>query len=153
MQLHMRFETRYDKWLVWVLAAVGLMLVGICPMLVAMGQPTWPLLPGPAIFFLVLLATLPQYYEVREEGLYIRQGWKKTLLSYPSIRELRVRNSALSAAVYSTHRLVVAAAPGGQFVIAVADQERFLAEIARRSPQLEPSPSGLVGRGESPNWH
>ncbi len=148
----MRFETRFDKWLVWVLAAIGLMVVGICLMLVADGQPIWPLLPGPAIFFVVLFATLPQYYEVREEGLYIRQGWKKTLLSYPAIRELRIWNSALSAAVYSTHRLVVTAVPGGQFVIAVAEQDRFLAEIARRAPQLEQKPLGLKTPGGSATW-
>ena len=120
--------------------------------LVADGQPIWPLLPGPAIFFVVLFATLPQYYEVREEGLYIRQGWKKTLLSYPAIRELRIWNSALSAAVYSTHRLVVTAVPGGQFVIAVAEQDRFLAEIARRAPQLEQKPLGLKTPGGSATW-
>jgi hypothetical protein len=150
----MRFETRYDTWLVTLLAAVGLILFGL-PLalystLAAHGLPIWPLLPGPAIFVLVLFATLPQYYEVREEGLYIRQGWKKTLLSYSAICELRVWNSALSAAVFSTHRLMVTAVPGGQFVIAVAEQERFLAEIARRSPQLEESSSGLKARGGSP---
>ncbi len=152
----MRFKTRYDTWLVTLLAAVGLILLGLplalYPTLAAHGQPIWPLIPGPAIYFLVLFATLPQYYEVREEGLYIRRGWKKTLLSYPAICELRVWNSALSAPVFSTHRLMVTAVPGGQFVIAVAEQERFLAEIAHRAPQLEQSSSGLKGHGGSPLW-
>jgi hypothetical protein len=152
----MRFETRYDIWLVTVLGAIGLILLGllvvVSPVLAWHGQPFWPLLPGPVIYVLVLSATLPQYYEVREDGLYIRQGWKKTLLSYPALCELRVWDSALSAAVFSTHRLMVTAVPGGQFVIAVAEQERFLAEIARRSPQLEQGSSGLKGRGGSPAW-
>jgi len=152
----MRFKTRYDTWLVTLLAAIGLILLGL-PLalystLAAHGQPIWPLLPGPVIYLLVFSATLPQYYEVREEGLYIRQGWKGTLLPYPAISEVRVWNSALSAAVFSTHRLKVTAAPGGSFVIAVAEQERFLSEIARRSPQLEQSSSGLKGRDGSPVW-
>jgi hypothetical protein len=65
---------------------------------------------------------------------------------------LRIWNSALSAAVFSTHRLMITAVPGGQFVIAVAEQERFMAEIARRSPQLEQGTAGLKGRGGSPVW-
>lgn len=147
----MRFETRYNRWLVTLLAAVGMILLGL-PLvlyfpLAAHGQPIWPLLPGPAIFIVALFATLPQYYEVREEGLFIRQGWKKTLLYYPALSELRIWNSALSAAVFSTHRLMVTATPGSQFVIAVAEQERFLTEVARRSPQLKQSPSGLITHG------
>jgi len=154
--MQMRFETRYDTWLVAVLGAVGLILLGL-PLalystLAAHGQPIWPLIPGPVIYLLVLSATLPQYYEVREEGLFIRQGWKKTRLAYPAICELRIWNSALSAAVFSTHRLMITAVPGGQFVIAVAEQERFMAEIARRSPQLEQGTAGLKGRGGSPVW-
>ena len=152
----MRFKTRYDKWLVTILGAIGLILFGllvaVLPVLAMHGQAFWPLLAGPVIYLLVLSATLPQYYEVREEGLYIRQGWRKTLLFYPAISEVRVWNSALSAAVFSTHRLKVTAAPGGSFVIAVAEQERFLSEIARRSPQLEQSSSGLEGRDGSPVW-
>jgi len=150
----MRFETRYDAWLVTVLAAVGAILLGLplvlYPTLAAHGQPVWPLLPGLAVFVLALSATLPQYYEVREEGLYIRQGWKKRLLPYPAICELRIWNSAFSAAVLSTHRLMITAVPGGQLVIAVKQQGRFLTEVARRSPQLVESPSGLKGRGGPP---
>jgi hypothetical protein len=153
----MRFETRYDKWLAGVLIAIGLLLFGL-PValhshLAAHGQPIWPLLPGPAIYLLALSVTLPQYYELREEGLYIRQGWRKTLLPYSALCELCTADSVLSAPVFSTHRLQVTAVPGGLFLIAVAEQERFLAEVARRAPQLEQWPSGLKSRGGSPSWY
>jgi len=147
----MRFETRYDRWLLAVLAAVALVLF-LLPMalystLAARSQPLWPVLVGPAIFVLAMSMTLPQYYEVREEGLFIRQGWRRVLLPYSTISELRIWNSILSAPVLSTHRLMVTAAPGGRFVIAVGEQERFLADVARRSPQLEQCPSGLRTHG------
>jgi hypothetical protein len=153
----MRFETRYDRWLVAVLIVIGLLLFGfplaLFPVLASHGQPIWPLLPGPVIYLLALSATLPQYYVLREEDLYIRQGWKKALIPYSALCELKAMNSALSAPVFSMHRLLVTAVPGGQFIIAVAEQERFLAEILRRAPQLEQGSSGLMTRGGSPAWY
>ncbi len=46
----------------------------------AVAVPIWILFIGPVIFVIALSATLPQYYEVREDGLFIRQGWNKALL-------------------------------------------------------------------------
>jgi len=103
----------------------------------------------PAILLFVLAFTLPQYYEVHEDGLFIRQGWKKTLLPYSALRELEAVNSPFSAPVFSTHRLQITAVPGGEFLIAVAEQEQFLAEVARHAPQLEQGPSGLKTRSGS----
>ena len=153
----MRFRTRYEGWMVAMLIAVGLVLIAI-PVLIhfstpAHGRPPLAIfLIGPVVYALVMTATLPQYYEVREEGLFLRQGWKKTLLSYDALWELSEWNSVLSAPVFSTHRLLVNAAPGGQFVIAVAEQERFLAEVSRHAPQLEVWPSGLKAKGGQPTW-
>jgi hypothetical protein len=155
----MRFETRYDKWLVGVLVAIGVILFGLpvalYSRLAAHGGPVWILfffLFGPVIFVFALLATLPQYYEVREEGLFIRQGWHKSVLPYSALCELCAADSALSGPVFSTHRLEVSAVPGGLFLIAVAEQERFLNEVARRAPQMERWPSGLRTPGGKPSW-
>jgi hypothetical protein len=107
----------------------------------------------PAIVLSVVFACLlPQYYEVREDGLFIRQGRKKSLLPYSALRELEAVNSPFSAPVFSTHRLQITAVPGGEFLVAVAEQERFLAEVARHAPQLEQRPSGLKTRSGSPSW-
>ena len=110
------------------------------------------MLMSPAIVLFVLAFILPQYYEVREDGLFIRQGWKKALLPYSALRELEAVNSAISARVFSTHRLQITAVPGGEFLIAVAEQERFLDEVARHAQQLEQRPTGLKMRSGSPAW-
>jgi hypothetical protein len=141
----MRFETRYDKWLTGLLISVGVISIGVPFDLAAHGQLMWVLFLWPVIFFFAISAALPQYYEVRENGLFIRQGWKKALLPYSAISELRIWHSALSAAVFSTHRLVITAT-SEKFVIAVAEQERFLTEVANRAPHLDQSPSGLKSR-------
>src|ERR1035438_7882226 len=99
----MRFETRYDTWLAGVLIATAFILFGLPVALyfnpATHGLPVWTLFLGPVIFAFTLLATLPQYYELREEGLFIRQGWKKALLPYSALCELSAVNSALSAPV------------------------------------------------------
>jgi hypothetical protein len=152
----MRFETRFDKWLTGLLIGIGLMLFAMPIVfhfqLAGKVPPIWVFFFGPAIYVIALSATLPQYYEVREEGLFIRQGWHKSLLSYSSLCELSVADSMLSAAVFSTHRLEITAVPGGRFLIAVAEQDRFLDEVARRAPQLKRWASGLKIAGGKPSW-
>jgi len=151
----MRFETRFDGWLV---ALIGLGCVVGCasPVIVLLqakgqGVSSWLMLLVPVVVLFSLFACLPQYYDVREDGLFIRQGRKKVLLPYSALSELDVVNSAFSAPVFSTHRLQVTAVPGGQFLIAVAEQDRFLAEVARHAPQLEQRHSGLKTRSGSPS--
>ena len=137
----MRFKTRYDAWLVAVLSAVALeMLVMPCAFYftnVVQGAQMWLFLVGPVIMAFVLSLTLPQYYELRDDGMFIRQGWRRALLSYDGLRELRAETGVLSAPVFSTHRIYVTAASAGGWVIAVAEEEKFLAEVRRRAPQLQ----------------
>jgi len=137
----MRFATRYDTWLVAVLFVAVLVNVGLpFAMYFSHALPVrqmWMFLFGPVVLALVLLATLPQYYEVRGNGLFLRQGWRKTLLPYTELRELRAERGMLSAPVFSTRRIHVEAAHSSKWIIAVAEQERFLAEVFRRAPQLK----------------
>ena len=136
----MRFATRYDRWLIAVLFVVVLVNVGLpFGMYFTHALPVsqmWMFLFGPVVLALVLFATLPQYYEVRSNGLFLRQGWRKTLLPYAELRELRAEKDMLSAPVFSTRRIYVEAAHSSKWIIAVAEQERFLAEVFRRAPQL-----------------
>ena len=143
----MRFQTRYDTWLVVVLVAIGLVLLGVPAAVYSQGEPIWLFLIGPVVYAFALLAAVPQYYEVREEGLFIRQGWRKVLLPYSELCQLSSLTSWLSAPVLSTHRLLVTAAHGGQHLIAVADEQQFLAEVAQHAPQLEQSGAGLRTSG------
>lgn len=137
----MRFETRYDGWIVTVLAAEGMLFV-ILPLAfyfnhVMPGGQLWLFLIGPLVMALVLFLTLPQYYEVREDGLFIRQGWRKALLPYAALREMHADDGVLSAPVFSTHRVYLSADPGRQWVLAVKEQDQFLAEVKRHAPQLK----------------
>ena len=149
-KIKMRFKTRFDRWMVAMYAVIGLIFCSLPVLLYfplkAQGLPIWLPFFFPVLFVLLLSLHLPQYYEFREGSLYIRQGWRKVQLPYSAILELRVWNSGLSAPVLSTHRLVVATSPGMEYVIAVDQQEQFLSEIERRSPQLERCSSGLRAR-------
>jgi len=136
----MRFETRYDRWLVILLivAAVCSLVPSFLP-----GAPGGVRLLAVAICAVVIVSTLPQYYEVRSDGLFIRQGWKKRLIPYASLAGLQSMVDWRSAGVFSSQRIAIATREGKRYLIAVAEEERFLEEVARRSPQLERKSFGL----------
>jgi len=126
----MRFATRFDRWLVVLLVVAALVSCGAVPYLV----PIW---------LAVLSTMLPQYYEVRESGLFIRQGWQEILIPYASLIELQSVTNSMSAAVFSSQRILVVTSEGRRVLIAVAEDDRFLEEVARRAPQLERKAYGL----------
>ena len=98
----MRFKTKFDRWLVVVLILPAIPLA----FLAASGRVA----PGVlflAIWLVVLLCTLPQYYEVRDDGLFLRQGWRKSLLPYPSIVEIQSMTDSRGAGVFSLDRILI----------------------------------------------
>jgi hypothetical protein len=138
----MRFQTKFDSWLVAVLFLSAFISCFVVPAtLFRTPAPKWfPILLTVfcwTIWLLALSCTLPQYYEIREDGLFIRQGWKKLLIPYPSLTEVETWRSFLSAAVFSADRIVVTAGAYKCFVIAVVEKERFFAELSNQCPQLE----------------
>ena len=144
----MRFKTKFDRWIVIVLvltAALTCILLPVVRVLVPGSQP----IPLPAVFvpvviwLIVLPNTLPQYYELRSDGLFIRQGWRKSLVPYASIAEAQAMADTRSAPVFSADRIHIVTETGKRFIIAVAEEERFLDELAKRCPQLNQKPSGL----------
>jgi Bacterial PH domain len=144
----MRFETRFDQGLVSLMALAAVASCVAPPVLrfLAPGPnpgPPWLAFTPWGIWLIVLPCMLPQYYEVRETGLFLRQGWRKSLIPYSSLVELQPRSDSMSAAVFSTDRILVVTAEGKRFLIAVAEDERFLAEVAKRSPQLDRRNFGL----------
>ena len=144
----MRFKTKFDRWLVIVLVLSATVTCVIVPVMrfVAPGShpgPLWLTFVPFVIWLMVLPCMLPQYYEVREDGLFLRQGWRRSLIPYASLVEVQPISDSRSAAVFSTDRILVATQEGRRFVIAVAEDERFLAEVSRRCPQLEHRPVGL----------
>jgi hypothetical protein len=143
-----RFKTKFDRWIVAVLvltAGLTCIVLPVIRLLVPGSQPV----PLPAVFLpfaiwlIVLPNTLPQYYEVREDGLFIRQGWRKSLIRYASIAEVQSMTDTRSAAVFSADRVHIVTQSGKRFIIAVAEEARFLDEVAKRCPQLDRKPFGL----------
>jgi hypothetical protein len=144
-----RFETRYDRWLVIVLLIAAVFTCLVIPALIIAGRgphapPSWiPFVPW-GLWLAVLVSTLPQYYETREDGLFLRQGWKKRLLPYDSLVELRSTTDARSAGVFSMQRINITTREGRRFIIAVAEEDLFFATVAERCPQLARSGFGLA---------
>jgi len=126
----MRFATRYDRWLVVLLAVAALVSCAAVPYVLL-------------LWLVVLSAMLPQYYDVREDGLFIRQGWRRYLLPYPSLIELQSVTNSMSASVFSSQRILIVTKEGRRVLIAVAEDDRFLEEVARRAPHLERRAFGL----------
>jgi hypothetical protein len=98
----------------------------------------------PPIWLIVLAAMLPQYDEVREDVLFLRQGWRRILIPYTSLIGIQARSDSMSVPVFSTDRLLIVIRGGKRFLIAVAERERFLAEVSQPCPQLERRTQGLV---------
>ena len=151
----MRFETKFDWWIVAAII-VGAFVSLVMPLIGPQHGPYHHPAP-PWVTFLVwllwaavLACTLPQYYEVRGEGLFIRQGWRRVSLAYSDLVELQATTDARSAAVFSVDRLAVGTRDGRTFVIAPADQAGFLNAIAERCPQLERKGFGLGLRISAP---
>ncbi|SPE29192.1 exported hypothetical protein [Candidatus Sulfopaludibacter sp. SbA3] len=140
----MRFSTKFDLWLMVVLVAAA--FVSLAWPLIGPHHATIPrwVLPLPWLLWAyVLLATLPQYYEVRPEGLFIRQGVRKALIPYDSLVEVQPQTDSRGAGVYSLERIQVVTREQGTFIIAPRDQGGFLEELARRTPLLERKGFGL----------
>ena len=142
----MRFETKFD-WgtkAALVVGAIGIPLILVLGFLRHRTFTSWwiPISPITAQL-LVAPWSLPQYYEVREDGLFIRQGFRRTLIPYASLVTIRPAPIARAFRVFSMDRLLVATETGKRFTIAVAEQELFLAEVLTHCPQLEAKHSSL----------
>lgn len=143
----MRFKTKFDRWLVIVLVVAACASFTLPASLLRPGLHPTPQIAAacfvPLLWLIVLSGTLPQYYEARADGLFIRQGWRKSLIPYASLVEIQSVSDSRSAAVFSTDRILILLGNGKRFVIAVAEDESFFSELAKRCPQLERRAFGL----------
>ena len=144
----LRFATKFDRWLVIILVLTAIVTCIVLPAIrfLASGShpgPLWPVFIPLVIWLMVLPCTLPRYYEVREDCLFLRQGWRKALIPYAALAELQCVSNYGSAGVFSTDRILVVTREGKRFLIAPAEREHFLNEMAQRTPQLERKSFGL----------
>jgi hypothetical protein len=96
------------------------------------------LLAMPLILLLVCFKNFPEYYEVQENGLFVRQGWKKNLIPYSTIDMLLPLAPAFRW-LPPINRILVIPEKGENFVVTPSEKETFLTEISKRCPQLEQS--------------
>ena len=137
----MRFATKFDRSIV---ALLILAFVLVCLVLPFAGRAPLAVKWLPvAVFLLSLPCSLPQYYEVRDDGLLIRQGWRKLRIPYAALVEVRSTSDSRSAVVFSTDRIAIVTSEGKSYTIAVAEEDRFIAEVAKRAPHLQRIVGGL----------
>jgi membrane protein YdbS with pleckstrin-like domain len=145
----MRFSTKVDRWLAVVLSisAILTFIVPLAALLLALvrRQPIhWMAGALVAVWVVALFATLPQYYELRAEGLYIRQGWRKSLVLYGSILSVESTTSTVSAGVYSSDRVQIETASQGSYLIAPVNRPLFLDKLTQRAPFASTSPGSIL---------
>ncbi|MGA2352056.1 MAG: hypothetical protein ABSF70_16595 [Terracidiphilus sp.] len=85
---------------------------------------------------LLCIKSFPEYYEVRENGLFVRQGWNKNLIPYTTINKFLPLAPAYRWSPAANHILVLCETDAS-FVVAPLEREKFLAEVSQRCPQLE----------------
>jgi hypothetical protein len=80
-------------------------------------------------------ANYPHYFEFREDGLFVRQGWNGNLVPYDSFDKVLPITHLYKNS--STKRILVISKSGKTFVVALPEGESFVAEVSSRCPQLE----------------
>jgi len=137
----MRFAAKFDRWLVSVLvfAAAFSFALPVISLLAPRlrPEPLWVPFAPLAIWVAVLPSTLPQYYELRNDVLFLRQGWRKISVPYAALVQVEPVFDSRSAGVFSLDRIVVLTQVGKRYLVAPAEKDRFMSEIAQRAPQLE----------------
>ena len=132
MRFVMRFERGWVNVLVLLAALAGVALAAFS-LLLTDSHPAhrWPALAQMVCWLILLAGWSRGYCEVRESDLLLRRGWSRRSIPYASLVELKARPDAYGA--------FAVANDGKRFVIAVANVPRFLREVYRRCPQLNPS--------------
>ena len=141
-----RFQTRFDTWLV-VILILAILVSCVAPALLALAHRSgaaYPFYVSLPIWLIAIAATLPQYYEIRAEGLFLRQGWRKNLIRFEDLTEIQPMSDSRSAGVFSTERILIVTRENRRFLIAVREQECFLDELSRRCPQMVRLEFGLA---------
>jgi hypothetical protein len=164
------YRARKDWWISCVLLLVSLGLVGVGGLGAALlvragpGKPAEEALPGLLLLLegvlggLLLWAFFSARYEITTADLVVRFGPLVRRLPLGAVEEvLPQRGFALDCSenlALSGHHLRIRYRQGGgrlallPLVISPADQEGFLAELARALPGLRPGPDGAWRRTE-----
>ncbi len=130
MRFEMRFERPWVNRLVLLAALAGVAFAAI-NLLLTGSHPRWPAFAQMVCWIILCAGWSRVYCDVREDDLLLRRGWSRRSFPYASLVELKARPDA--------YGVFAAVNDGKRFVIAVADVPRFMREVYRRSPHLNPS--------------
>jgi hypothetical protein len=155
----MRYPSKKDSWIVFVIVAPGVALAGIAVYhLFVLGPEnhiTW-LSMGMAALYGAIIWTLayPVYYEITASDLLIRGGWLKFQIPLSTIEMVRPTRNPLSAPAWSLDRLRIDYRRNDRIRMALISPEnkaRFLNELLERAPNLERQRDRVVRKPTSPN--
>lgn len=87
------------------------------------------------VWAMMLVAMLPQYYELREDGLLLRLRWKTRVIPYASVVELwDLPNRPIFRAEVNLGRVITNT--GETHTFGVEEKDRFLKELSKHCPQV-----------------
>ncbi len=129
----MTYESKLDWWI-----AAALILGIVAPLV---GGDLWITIP---LFLAVGICGYPQFYRTTERGLVIHAGLIRRFIPYEAITFAGVTEEGAYSLGFSLERVRIRCGKGAGVVIAPADCEAFLADMARRAPQLTRRGQDLV---------
>jgi hypothetical protein len=140
MRFNLRIQSKWPVNLTLVYALAGLALAILALLLGPHSVPRW-ISGSQLVCSLMVVVTSWPTCEVRENGLLLRLLWrKKLLIPYESLMELKARTDGYGVFAVKND--------GKRLTISVSQTPRFLREVYRRCPRLNPatgSPSfGLI---------
>lgn len=154
--LQMRYPSKKDSWLVFVIVAPGVALAGVALYhLFALGPEnhvTW-LIMGIAASYgaIIWIFAYPVYYEITGADLLIRSGWLKYQIPLSTIEMVRPTRNPLSAPAWSLDRLRIDYKRNHKSRIALIspeDKSRFLQELTQRVEDLEFRDGQAIRKGK-----
>ena len=121
----MTYRAKID-W--WIIAALALGVLGpFC------GFRMWLTVP---LFLAVGICGYPQSYETTRGGLVIRAGLTSRTIPYEAIQFIGPADETGFGLTLAVERVRIQYGRGAHAMIAPADREAFLADVAARAPQL-----------------
>ncbi len=143
-----RFTSKVDAWV-----AVAIAIGPVAALAAAIGGSSseapgaaiagWLMVVGVAALY--VLVVWPIAYELHPTELVVRFGRMRTRLAYADIRGVKPSRSLVAGPSYSTDRLAIDHGSRGlPVLVSPVSRDRFLADLAMRTPHLRRDGERLV---------
>lgn len=147
------FQSKVDAWVavaiaIGPVAAIAAAIGGILSREPGAATVGWLMVIGVAGLY--VLVVWPIAYELHANQLVVRFGRMRTRIAYGDIRAVKPSRSLVAGPSYSTDRLAIDRGGRGlPILVSPADRDRFLADLAMRTPHLRRYGDRLVPVGET----